>query len=369
MGHIVGSPEGNHKERLITMKRFLVCAAMACALVGPLGAQVLDKPAATVRYTKTESITVTQLQKQVQNAETTIRRALTTDERRQVLDALVGNIILLQGAAKENVVISDAEMKTALSDAEKQLGSGYGLGRALTDAELQQYVKSTGQTYDAFLKTLRETRTIISYIQKKRPTMMDSVKQPTEEELQDYYSSNKRNFFMDDMVTFRHIFIDTTQLTAKDERDKAAKHADDILKELKGGASFAELVTKYSDDSRSKYNGGVYGSLFRNDDAKRQAFGSAFFDTLFKMKKGDTSAVLQSNAGYHIVQIVDRLDARLLGLDDKIPPQNTSTVRETVKLAIVTNRQSAAYAAAQKDLIAELRKTAEVKIFDDNINW
>jgi parvulin-like peptidyl-prolyl isomerase len=87
------------------------------------------------------------------------------------------------------------------------------------------------------------------------------------------------------------------------------------------------------------------------------------------MKKGDTSAVVQSNAGYHIVLITDKLDARLLGLDDKIPPLNTATVRDTVKSAILINRQNVAWTTAQTELVAELRKTADVKIFDDNITW
>jgi peptidyl-prolyl cis-trans isomerase SurA len=351
------------------MKRFIICAALACAVLSALGAQVLDKPAATVRFTKTESITVSQLQKQIQTLETAARRTLTTDERKQVLDAMIAQSLLLQAAAKEGVTVSDAQMKAALTTYEQQLGSGYGLGRPLTEAELQQYVKSTGQTYDVFLKSVKDQQTVFSYIQKKRPSINDTIKQPTEQDLQDYYDANKRNYFMDDMVTFRHIFIDTTQLTTKEDRDKAAKHADDILKELRGGASFTDLVTRYSDDSRSKYNGGLYGSVFRNDDTKRQAFGVAFFDALFRMKKGDTSAVVQSNAGYHIVLITDKLDARLLGLDDKIPPLNTATVRDTVKSAILINRQNVAWTTAQTELVAELRKTADVKIFDDNITW
>jgi peptidyl-prolyl cis-trans isomerase SurA len=351
------------------MRKFILCAALACALVTSLGAQVLDKPAATVRYTKTESITVTQLQKQITAFEASARRVLTTDERKQVLDSMIAQALLLQAAAKENVVVSDAQLKTAIATYEQQLGQGYGLGRPLTEAELQQYVKSSGQTYDVFLKSLRDQQTVYSYIQKKKPNIADSIKQPTDQEIQDYYDANKRNFFMDDMITFRHIFIDTTQLTSKEDRDKAAKHADDILKELKGGASFTDLVTKYSDDSRSKYSGGLYPSIFRNDEQRRQAFGATFFDALFRMKKGDTSAVLQSNAGFHIVQITDRIDARLLGLDDKIPPQNTATVRDTVKSAIMINRQNAAWTQAQTDIVADLRKTAEVNIFNDNIAW
>ena len=42
------------------------------------------------------------------------KRTLTPDERRQLLDALVGNILILQAAARDNVVVSDAELKTAV---------------------------------------------------------------------------------------------------------------------------------------------------------------------------------------------------------------------------------------------------------------
>ena len=86
------------------------------------------------------------------------------------------------------------------------------------------------------------------------------------------------------------------------------------------------ISTKYSEDTKSKYKNGVFGSFFRNDPQGRQLFGSTFFDAVFKMKKGETSGVLQSNLGLHIVQVTDRINAQLLDLNDKIPPQNTVTV-------------------------------------------
>ncbi len=111
---------------------------------------------------------------------------------------------------------------------------------------------------------------------------------------------------MNDMVTFRHIFIDTPQLTTKEDRDKAAKHADDILKELKAGAAFTDLVMKYSEDNTVQVQRrAVSAASSATTTQNRQAFGAAFFDALFKMKKGDTSGVLQSNLGFHIVQVTD----------------------------------------------------------------
>ena len=42
------------------------------------------------------------------------KRPLTLDERRQLLDTLVGNILILQAAERDKVVVSDAELKTAV---------------------------------------------------------------------------------------------------------------------------------------------------------------------------------------------------------------------------------------------------------------
>ena len=113
----------------------------------------------------------------------------------------------------------------------------------------------------------------------------------------------------------------------------------------------------------------MFNTFFRNDAQRRQLLGTAFFDAIFKLKKGETSGVLQSNLGYHIVQVTEKLDARLLGLADKLPPQNTMTVKEAINASLVTQRQADAYKAALADIVAELKKQAEIKIFDDNINW
>ncbi len=350
------------------MKRIILCAAMSCALVPFLFAQVLDKPAATVRLTKTESVTVSSFQRTASAMESQAKRPLTADEKRQLLDALIGNILILQAAARDNVIVSDAEMKTSVAEYQRQMGQMANLGRSMSDAELQQYLKSNGVTYDAFTKQLRDQQTVIDYIRKKKPTVFDVPHTVSEQDIQDYYDANKSNFFMNDMVTVKHIFIDTRQLTTKEDRDKAAKHADDILQELKGGASFSDLVMKYSEDNKSKYTGGLFNTFFRNDAQNKQFLGAAFFEALFKLKKGETSGVMQSNLGFHIVQVTEKLDARLLGLTDKIPPQNQITVHDGINNTLVTQRQADSYKAALGDIVGDLKKQAEIKIFDDNLN-
>jgi parvulin-like peptidyl-prolyl isomerase len=198
---------------------------------------------------------------------------------------------------------------------------------------------------------------------------MDTIKPVRDSDTQDFYDSNKKQFFMDDMVTLRHIFVDTRGLVSKEDKDKAHKRADDILKELKAGASFGDLVMKYSEDTLSKYKGGDIGTLVRGDPQRTQLFGKDFFDEVFKLKQGDMSDVIQSNLGFHIVQVAARSDARLLGIDDKIPPLYQMTLREYIRQNLTVQRQNDAVSAALTLIVADLKKQAEVKVFDDNLSW
>ncbi|HVO39156.1 MAG TPA: peptidyl-prolyl cis-trans isomerase, partial [Spirochaetia bacterium] len=100
-----------------------------------------------------------------------------------------------------------------------------------------------------------------------------------------------------------------------------------------------------------------------------QLFGKDFFDDVFKLKQGDTSGVIQSNLGYHIVQVVSRSDARLLGIEDKIPPLYQLTLREYIRQNLTAQRQNDAVSAALNLIVADLKKQAEVKVFDDNLTW
>ena len=107
----------------------------------------------------------------------------------------------------------------------------------------------------------------------------DLGKPVTDQDIQDFYDSNKSSFFMDDMVTIRHIFIDTHLLTTKDDRDKAAKRADDILKELKAGA----VIRGPGDEVLGRHQVQVQGrdvrhALQRSTRSSGSFYGTAFFD-------------------------------------------------------------------------------------------
>jgi foldase protein PrsA len=352
------------------MKKRLLTILALCAAAAALSAQAIDKPAATVRLTRPQAITVRQLRKVVDPFEERAKRPATKEERRQVLDGLVNRALIEQAGERDKVFVSDAEVKAKLDEVRKNTGMQLSAGRDLTEQELQTLVKNSGLAWDDYQKELRYSILTLNYVRMKKKGVIEAVTTPTDDEARAYYEANKvREFVSDDLVRIRQIFFDTRTLTSKEERDKALKRADEAAQELRGGAKFEELVVKYSDDASSKYKGGDVGYITRVDDQRRQLLGKEFFDSLFSLKKGETSGVIISSIGFHIVQVTDRIDAKLLGFEDKVPPLFQVTVKEIVKRNLTLQKQNEAFTRALTDIVTALRKEAEVKVFEDNLAW
>jgi parvulin-like peptidyl-prolyl isomerase len=350
------------------MKRIIV-PFFFLALIAPfIFSQAIDKPVATVRLFVPQTITQRQLRMLVDPYEASQGKALTVENRLVVLQGLINRALIEQAADKDKVVVSDAELKAAI-DADRQLKSQQaGLGRALTDAEYQAGIKNSGVDYNYYIAQLKYSRLTQLYAQFLNKDFM-KVPQPTDDDARVYYEANKTKFVFDDMIHLRWIIVDTRSLTTPDERNKAAARAEDILKELRAGGKFEDLVTKYSDDLTSKYKGGDAGWVARNNDQLTTRFGADFFKAIFALKKGDMSGVIQTNLGFAIVQVMDRINAALLGFEDKIPPQNDTTVKDYIKSALTLQRQNDAFIKTLNDKIAALKQTAEIKIFEDNLTW
>jgi peptidyl-prolyl cis-trans isomerase SurA len=351
------------------MRKSIPLAVLAVLFASTAWAQVLDRPAATVRLIRTQSITVSQLQRVVAPLEAQYHRTLSNDERKQVLDQMIGSALIEQAGDRDKIVVSDAELNARIQEYEKNLGQAAGLGRPFTDQELQQYVRNNGVSWEDFQKQIKNQLLMYDYVRAKNPGLLEGVKPVTESDIQDFYDSHKKEEFVDDLITVRHIFIDTRALVSAADKEKARKRAEDILKELRAGASFGDLVMKYSEDTVSKYKGGDIGTFMRSDPQRLQFFGKDFIDELFKLKKGETSGVLQSNIGFHIVKVVDRIDAHLLTLDDKVPPLFQITLRDYIKGNLNLQRQNEALSSALNSIIATLKKQAEIKVFDSNLTW
>jgi peptidyl-prolyl cis-trans isomerase C len=109
-------------------------------------------------------------------------------------------------------------------------------------------------------------------------------------------------------VSARHILVLKNKGDSEETLRKKREKAESIRKQLVGGADFAELA-RTSSDCPSKSNGGNLGSFSRGQMVK------PFEEAAFKQKKGEIGPVVQTDFGYHIIQVLDHVPPKTMPLD------------------------------------------------------
>ncbi len=113
------------------------------------------------------------------------------------------------------------------------------------------------------------------------------------------------SFRTPERVKVRHILLKTDGKPASEEPKIKAK-AEDLLKQIRGGADFAALAKKNSEDTGSAANGGEYPGLVTRGQTVPE-----FEKAAFSLKPGQTSDLVKTQYGYHIIQVLQHEDARL----------------------------------------------------------
>jgi peptidyl-prolyl cis-trans isomerase D len=134
------------------------------------------------------------------------------------------------------------------------------------------------------------------------------------QDLQAYYNEHRDEFRVGEQVNVRHILI-KTPAGADGKVDpqvvaEARKKAEDVLKQLKAGANFADLAQKYSEDPGSAKQGGSLSWIQRGRTVPE------FEKAAFSLPKGGTSELVQTSFGFHIIHVDDRQEAHLKTLDE-----------------------------------------------------
>ncbi len=120
----------------------------------------------------------------------------------------------------------------------------------------------------------------------------------SEDDLRKYYTENQLRFTTPEERRASHILIKADKSAPAAERAKAKAKAEELLAQWKNKtAAFADLARKNSDDPGSADKGGDL------DFFARGAMVKPFEDAAFSLKPGETSGVVESDFGYHIIQV------------------------------------------------------------------
>ncbi len=107
-------------------------------------------------------------------------------------------------------------------------------------------------------------------------------------------------------VKVRHIVVRINKRANEDQKAQARKRIEDIAQKLKDGADFVALAKAQSQDVNTKKQGGELNYL----SAMLPDGYYDFENAMYTLKEGEISDVIESNIGYHIVQLIDKRPAR-----------------------------------------------------------
>ncbi len=162
-----------------------------------------------------------------------------------------------------------------------------------TDAELETYYKANPDKFQS------AERADIEYVVLNLAAIQKDIVVP-EAELKTYFEQNAARLAGLEERRASHILINADKGAPAAERDAARAKAQALLVEVqKTPAQFAELAHKNSQDTGSAAKGGDL------DFFGRGAMVKAFEDAAFALKKGETSGVVETEFGFHIIRLTD----------------------------------------------------------------
>jgi len=162
-----------------------------------------------------------------------------------------------------------------------------------TDAELEAYYKANA---DKFQSTERAD---IEYVVLDLAAVQKGIVVP-EAELKSYFDQNTARLAGLEERRASHILINADKAATAADRESARQKAQAVLAEVqKAPSQFADIARKNSQDPGSAAKGGDL------DFFARGAMVKPFEDVAFSLKKGETSGVVETEFGFHIIRLTD----------------------------------------------------------------
>src|SRR5579863_2268511 len=185
-----------------------------------------------------------------------------------------------------------------------------------TDEELKAFYESHKASYANSIPEKRKVKYAVLDTNKAEASI-----KLTEDDLRSYYNQYRDQYRTPEQVKVSHILIKTPPPGADGKEDpkavaEARQRAEDLLKQIKGGANFEDIAKKYSEDSTAK-QGGSIGWVGKGQTVP------GFEKVAFSLPKGQISDLVKSSFGFHIIRVDDKHDAQTKSLDevkDQIEP-------------------------------------------------
>lgn len=197
----------------------------------------------------------------------------------EAVNTLVPIYALVAEGRKRGVTLSEDEEKQ-LTDWIEQLKSQYG-------TEFENALKQSGYADE---KALLEVQRIQMYMQKVYSDLQSDISKYAN-------ADDMKGYLSDDKITVKHILI-MPEEENEESKNAAKAKAEEVLAKVKAGEDFDALIEKYNEDPGST----DAGYTFAQDGSMVKEFEEA----AFKLEVGETSDIVETSYGYHIIKRIER---------------------------------------------------------------
>jgi parvulin-like peptidyl-prolyl isomerase len=203
----------------------------------------------------------------------------------KALEQAIGAKLLLDRSMQLDIPVSAADIDAEIAKVVTQVGGEENYRKALAAQNI---------TEEAFRKEIEKGARVNKLVEQA----CSSVPEPTEEEVTAYYEAHKEDFVSPPEVLCQHILVKSEEGDIPEAKSAAFEKIRAIRERVVAGADFAEEA-KANSDCPSGAEGGSLGWFGRG------MMVPEFDKAAFEMKKGETSDIVTTQFGYHIIYKAD----------------------------------------------------------------
>jgi len=268
----------------------------------------------------------------VTQSELSAIRAQSPDiSRSEAMDHMIERRLVLAWAAKKKILITKLEIDEVVTSIRER--------NNMTLDQFKEALRSTGDTVESFRANIKEQLTI----NKALGLTLSAQAEITDGELQELYL---KTYPKESVFEVSHILLSVEKEAPPEEDALVKQNAEEILNEIRNGASFESMASKYSQDGSSANEGGRLGT-FRQGE-----LFSELEELAGNLEPGEVGGPVRSAVGYHILLLVS---------EDLIEPPPFSEVRGNLERTLMMEKEE----SVRNRWLDELKKTTYIEIFPD----
>lgn len=215
------------------------------------------------------------------------------DFMRELLDELVDNQVILQAAAQDTLLeIDDDRVEESLQQRMASVESNFG-GRE----PMEQALREAGLSVQSFREMQRDMigqRLLVQlYVQRYGG---DGAVEVSDEEVREYFEA-QRDALQERPATVAFKQVVLTVVPSDSAVATALELAEALRERAAAGEDFGELAREHSQDPGSAQAGGNLGWFRRGN------FAEEFEEAAFALPEGETSEVVETIFGYHVIKV------------------------------------------------------------------